>query len=191
MKKARSNYEFQDIYVQHYIHSNTQKDTTVFTIPLDTTYLWENNQMLPEEEPADELDKNNQNNSKHCWGVPVLCYSHIPQNVNSTKLTDGGKEKYKNIYRKIDKSIFKLQRDTYRCSNIIQKEQNDSPHIFGCIPHIRHRGTKQSRWIVFLGPKSNTPIHALAHFTGAFIVLACWTLVSGKKSTCSASCLCA
>ena len=73
MKKARSNYEFQDIYAQHYIHSNTKKDTTVFTIPLETTYLWENNQLLPEEEPADELDKNNQNDSKNCWGIPVLC----------------------------------------------------------------------------------------------------------------------
>ena len=58
-------------------------------------------------------------------------------------------------------SIYKLPRNTSRCSNRIQKKWNDSTHLLGCILHIRTRGTKQTRRKFFLGPKYNTPIQEI------------------------------
>ena len=79
--------------------------------------------------------------------IPLLYYIHRPYNVNGNKLTGGSIEKSNNRDRKTDHSIFKIQCDTSRRSNIIQKKWNDYPHIFGCILHIRNRSTKHSRWI--------------------------------------------
>ena len=54
--------------------------------------------------------------------MPVLCKNNKPQNVNGTKLTGGGTDKTNNRNRKTDNPIFKLQRDTFRCSNRIHKK---------------------------------------------------------------------
>ena len=59
------------------------------------------------------------------------------------------------------KTATQIPRNTYRHSNRMQKKWNDSPHIFGCILHIITRVTKQSRWVCFLGTKSNTRIQAI------------------------------
>ena len=55
--------------MQHYILSNMKNQkTTGFTIPLDTTYLWKNNQKLSDKASAEELDKNNQKRLQNIVG---------------------------------------------------------------------------------------------------------------------------
>ena len=51
-------------------------------------------------------------------------------------------------------AIIKLYCITSRRSNRIWKKRNDSPYIFGCVLHLRTRGTKHSRWIFFPRPKT-------------------------------------
>ena len=61
MKKVRSNFQLSDMYVQHYIPSNTKNHKTeVFTIPLYTNHICNNIQMLSKKATAEELDENNQ-----------------------------------------------------------------------------------------------------------------------------------
>ena len=43
-----------------FITTQETKMTTELTIPLDTTHIWKNNQMLSEKTPAEELDEDNQ-----------------------------------------------------------------------------------------------------------------------------------
>ena len=60
MKKARYNFQYQDMYVQHYILSNTEiQNTTGLTTPLDKIYQLKNNNMLSEKAPVEELDEHN------------------------------------------------------------------------------------------------------------------------------------
>ena len=89
------------------------------------------------------------NTAEKCWKIPVLCQSHIPHNVDGTKLHGGVTDKANNQTRKTNNTIIKLQRDTSRCINIIQKKRNDSSCTFRCILNIRTRGTKNSRWIFY------------------------------------------
>ena len=62
------------MYVHHYVLSNTKnQDDAGLTIPLDTNRYWKNNQMLSEKAPAEELDENNQKNSRMFLKIPILC----------------------------------------------------------------------------------------------------------------------
>ena len=62
MKKARSTFQFHDMYVQHYIPSNTEdpKDVRIHYNLVHNPFMEKKYYMLSEKEPAKELDENNQ-----------------------------------------------------------------------------------------------------------------------------------
>ena len=129
------------------------QNNTILTISQNTTHIGKN-QILSEKGTIEELDEHDKKTPENCRLIPVLCKNNIPNNVSSTKLTDVCTDKNNNTNRKADNSLIKLQRNTSRHSNIIHKRRNDSPHIFGCILHIRNGGTKHRRWIFF--PRTKT-----------------------------------
>ena len=134
----------------------TQKtqNNTILTISLNTTHIGKKIRYYQRKDQLKNWMSTIKNTPENCRLIPVLCKNNIPNNVSSTKLTDVCTDKNNNTNRKADNSLIKLQRNTSRHSNIIQKRQNDSPHIFGCILHIRNGGTKHRRWIFF--PRTKT-----------------------------------
>ena len=94
MKKARSNFECQAMYVHNYTRSNTHKKYhRIHHTPGHNQSIEKNNQILSEKALAEELDDNNNKRLQKVVGGSCIIleqYSHIPHNVNGTKPTDGG-----------------------------------------------------------------------------------------------------
>ena len=149
MKKAHSNYQYQDMYVQHYICSNirNQKDNRIHhthghNLSMEITIRWYQRKKQPK-----NWMKIIKNNSGILLEIILLCWIHIPYNINGTKNNGEGIDKDKNKDNKNDHSFFKLQRVTYRWSDTTKKKQNNSPDIFRCILHLRTICMTQSIWI--------------------------------------------
>ena len=73
-EKARSNFQCQAMYVQHYTHSNKK-----IQLNQDSPYPWiqsiyeRNNQMLSENAPFEKLDENNQKRLQKIVGRFLYC----------------------------------------------------------------------------------------------------------------------
>ena len=141
MKKARSNFQCQDMSVQHCIYSKRENPkyhrthhTPGHNLPTKkTTRCYQRNNQL------NKWMKIIKHDCSKLLEILVVCWSHRPHNVDSTKITWGGTDKANNRDRKTDNTSIYIK--------IIQKEWNDSPHIFRCILHIRSIGIKYIRWI--------------------------------------------
>ena len=151
MKKERSNFRFQDIYAQHYIPSNmrSQNDCSTHHTPGHNPYMGKTIRCYHKKHQQKNWMKIFKKYFIKFQKILILCQNHIPHNFDGTKLPDGGADKADNLNRKTNYSISKLQRNTPRRNNGIQKKRNNYPHLLGCILHIRTRGTKRSRRIFF------------------------------------------
>ena len=83
MKNVQSNYIFQDMYVYNYTISNKKtQNNSGLIIPLDTTHIRKNNNMLSEKAPAEELDENNQKRLQKIVGK----FLYYARKINPTML---------------------------------------------------------------------------------------------------------
>ena len=162
MKKVLSNFQCQNMYVQHFITSNTKKIYHKIHHTPDTTHIWKIIRCYPKKNQMNNWMTIIKNDSRRMLkNSCIIIYGHIPQNGDVTKLAGGGTEKAKDQNRKTDHSDYKLQGNTSRSSNRIQKKRKYCTDIFRCILHLRTIGTKQNRWFLSLGQKSNPPIQSM------------------------------
>ena len=115
--------------------------------------------MLTEKAPAEKLDDNNQKIIQKCFGR----YLYYDRAVDPAMLME-----LKSLAEVHTKAKIKTAKQLTQFLNYsekqfgrsirIQMKHNNAPYLFGCILHLRSRGTKQSWSIFFLGQKCNTPI---------------------------------
>ena len=123
------------MYVQHYILFNNKNQNyhRIHHTPEHNPYMLKTIRCYQRKHRLKNWMKIIKTTPENCWGIPILCQSHRPNNANSTKLTGDGIDKANNRNRNTYNSVFKLKRDTSICSNRIQNKHNDSSHIFVCI----------------------------------------------------------
>ena len=93
------------------------------------------------------------------WEIFILFQIHRPHNVDVPKLPGGGTYKVDSWNRKTNNWVYKLQRNTSRRNNRIQKKRNDSLHIYSDASYISElEAWSRARGYFFLRPKSKTLI---------------------------------